>query len=134
MKRHGRWTMRRWRLVLYGLVLLVLDAGCMCCSTADPYDEVQRGDSVYFRELTPPDCYACTLKIDVVNSHRTAVRQLYEGDPDDLSSSAVWDPVEGAVLWDTRDDAGRVVPEDIYVIRAWQDNERYDSWVVLVYD
>jgi hypothetical protein len=112
--------------VLVGLVLLALDAGCMCCSTSDPYDTVQRGGTVTFEEFAPPACYSCNLKIDVVNSHRTAVRVLYDGDADLLPA--------GPVEWDTRDDAGVVVPEDVYVIRAWQDNERYDSWVVLVYD
>lgn len=126
--------MGRWRLVLVGLALLALDAGCMCCSTTDPYDTVPRGGTVFFEEFTTPSCYSCRLKIDVINSHRQAVRVLFDDDPDQLESSPVWDPVEGAVFWDTRDEHGVVVPEDVYVIRAWQDNERYDSWVVLVYD
>lgn len=128
--------MLRWRPVLLGLALVLLDTGCMCCSTADPYDTVRRGDDegIWFDEFTAPDCYACNLKIDVVNSHRTAVRVLYDGDPDLLESSPVWDPVAGTVHWDLRDTNGVFVPEDVYVIRAWQDNERYDSWVVLVYD
>ena len=130
--------MERWRPVLCGLAFVLLDAGCMCCSSTDPYDTVPRGhpDGIHFEEFTPPDCYSCNLKIDVVNSHRTAVRVLYDGDPDQLESSPVWDPVVGAVHWDLQDDGipPQMVPEDVYVIRAWQDNERYDSWVVIVYD
>jgi len=114
--------------VLVGLVLLALDAGCMCCSTTDPFDQVRRGDpdGVDFEEFAPPACYSCNLKIDVINSHRQAVRVLFDDDADLLPA--------GPVHWDLMDGNGEFVPEDVYVIRAWQDNERYDSWVVLVTD
>jgi hypothetical protein len=98
----------------------LLQAGCMCCSADPSYEVVQRGEIVEIVDFTPPTCYSCTIKIDVINSHRTVVRVLYEGDPEDFVQPITWDT--GAA------------PEDTYIIRAWQDNERIDSWVVLVHN
>jgi len=108
----------------------MLLSGCWCCeSTSPPYDKVPVGGSVDFGEFTVPVCTGaatCDLRIDVVNSYRVVVRTLYRGDPEDV-------PPPDPIVWDTRDDGGNLVPADIYVIRAWMNNERIDSWVVLVY-
>jgi hypothetical protein len=95
------------------------------CTSDLPYSTVQRGETAEFRELSLPGCPTsdCRLVVNVVNSYQETVRTLYEGPPD-----ALVEPVE----WDTRDDDGAIVPSGVYIMRAWLDGSRADSWTVLV--
>lgn len=106
----------------------VLLAGCVCCQTETPYEDVPRGGTVDLGTLEILTCVeACMIKIDLVNSHRQVVRLIYEGNPDVVALPV---PLE----WDTLDDEGNIVPEDTYVVRVWRDREKTDSLVVFVYE
>ncbi len=118
---------RTTRFIVRGALLsMALHAsGCTSCSYSPPFSEVAQGGTVYFEELSVPDCddSSCRLVIDVVNSYQVAVRTLFDGDPADLPSS---------VAWDTRDETGAMVPSDVYVMRAKLNGSRVDSWTVIV--
>jgi hypothetical protein len=113
------------------LMTSVLLTGCICCDSTTPYLDVPRGGELQIEaeDLEIPTCFdSCIVKLDVANSHRHVVRVLWEGNPD------VVPPPTHPIIWDTRDDDGQTVPEDMYVVRAWRDNERMDAVVVFVFE